>query len=265
MSEQPYMRLWVADFLGDTLHLTDAEVGQYMLLLMAMWRNGGSLPDDDAVLARIARAPVSPNVRSFFERICGRNADALLTQKRLAEELRAAQRRSEAAALSAKAKWLKTKKRGHADAYADAERTDMPSQCVRNANHSQIESPNGDSNNSGDTPLSILKTVLDGEHAQAVVDYRKRKKEPLNVIAAKRLAAQLARWPDPNAAAAEMMLRNWRGFKPEWMDEDRRRSGRAPPLAPHERYRAETQRIFEEMEREADERSGNSPPPANAG
>ena len=37
----PYMQLWIADFIGDTLHLSDAEVGQYILILMAMWRNGG--------------------------------------------------------------------------------------------------------------------------------------------------------------------------------------------------------------------------------
>ena len=65
--------------------------------------------------------------------------------------------------------------------------------------------------------LDALLTVLDLDHAEAVLDHRKGKKSPLTAFAAKLLAKQFALCPDPNAAAEEMILRGWQGFKAEWL------------------------------------------------
>jgi uncharacterized protein YdaU (DUF1376 family) len=88
MSAPPYMKLYVGDYLADTTHLTTLEHGAYALLLMAMWRSGGSLPAADDNLARLARcspaewASMKTTILAFFLRSRSR-----LTHKRIIKEL----------------------------------------------------------------------------------------------------------------------------------------------------------------------------------
>jgi uncharacterized protein YdaU (DUF1376 family) len=55
MSATPFMPLWVADFVGDTLDLDAKEIGAYMLILMTMWGRDGYLPNDEKKLQRVSR------------------------------------------------------------------------------------------------------------------------------------------------------------------------------------------------------------------
>lgn len=50
------MPLYIADYLADTAHLTRDESGGYLHLIMAYWRNGGPLPDDDKRMAAITKS-----------------------------------------------------------------------------------------------------------------------------------------------------------------------------------------------------------------
>lgn len=114
MSAPPFMPLYVADYLADTTHLTATEHGAYLMLLMCMWRAGGSLPDDDAKLARFAKltgaqwSRVRPVLMDFFT-----VENGVFTQRRLARELTrhsdAVRQRREAASNGGKAKSLKDK------------------------------------------------------------------------------------------------------------------------------------------------------------
>lgn len=113
MSAPPYMPLYVADYLGDTRHLTTEQHGAYLLLLMAMWRAGGSLPSDDAKLARIVGlsaakwARISGDVLEFFDL----ENDALThgrVQKEIEKYARTSDVRKEAGARGGRVKALKT-------------------------------------------------------------------------------------------------------------------------------------------------------------
>ena len=56
MAEYPALPLFTDAFIRDTTHLTAAQTGAYLMLLMTAWRAPDcSLPDDDKLLARIAR------------------------------------------------------------------------------------------------------------------------------------------------------------------------------------------------------------------
>lgn len=68
----PYMPLFIADYLADTAHLSAAEHGAYLLLIMNYWQRSAPLPADDRKLARIARmterewAAARENIAEFF-------------------------------------------------------------------------------------------------------------------------------------------------------------------------------------------------------
>jgi uncharacterized protein YdaU (DUF1376 family) len=68
---RPWMPFYVADYLGDTEHLSTLQHGAYCLLLFSYWRRG-SLPDDDQQLANIAKMPLDdwlihrPILKAFF-------------------------------------------------------------------------------------------------------------------------------------------------------------------------------------------------------
>ena len=70
MAALPYMQLYIADYLADTMHLSAEEHGAYLLLMFNYWQTGKPIPKNR--LAKIARltnerwAHVEPSLREFF-------------------------------------------------------------------------------------------------------------------------------------------------------------------------------------------------------
>lgn len=119
MAEFPALMLWTDAYLADTGHLTTIEHGAYLLLLMAMWRNDGWLPNDDKLLARYARLTPCQwkRVRSVIMGFMDASSDRI-TQSRLTDELSAVKQVRESRKTSAKARWLKKRETGRANASA---------------------------------------------------------------------------------------------------------------------------------------------------
>jgi uncharacterized protein YdaU (DUF1376 family) len=143
----PYMQFYVADYLGDTRHLTTEQHGAYLLLLMTMWRSDGVLSDDPAKLARIAGLTVarwhkiSADIMAFFT-----SCEGGITQGRLAAELAIAdeksEKRSQSGKAGARAKALKSNKLGSANAIRSLKHSPEPEpEKVIEANASLSSAP----------------------------------------------------------------------------------------------------------------------------
>lgn len=67
-----WMPLYVAEYLGDTGHLSTIQHGAYLLLIMHYWQKEAPLPDNNKTLAQITRlraehwARVRPELEGFF-------------------------------------------------------------------------------------------------------------------------------------------------------------------------------------------------------
>jgi uncharacterized protein YdaU (DUF1376 family) len=93
MAEFPAMPLYTDALLADCGHLSDAEFGLYVRLLIQMWRSptrDGTLPDDDDWLARRLHKTtegIQSQLRPLIAEFCIRVAGKRLTQRRLQREL----------------------------------------------------------------------------------------------------------------------------------------------------------------------------------
>ena len=199
------MQLYVADYLGDTRHLTTEQHGAYLLLLMTMWRSDGVLPNDAKKLARIAGctasrwARIADDVLAFFDE----DGD-LLTNKRLMLELEKAQEKSIKRAVSGskggRAKSLKN------NASAEANATAL-------AKHSSEPEP--------DTEVAKAPSVISGVRRADIAAgflafwaaYPKRKAKD---AAAKAFAKAMARIQDPDPLA--VILAGIERALPGWDD-----------------------------------------------
>lgn len=87
-----FMRFYIGDYLGDTMHLSTLEHGAYFLLIIHYFRTGKPLPDGDEALSRITRLSRSQwdsmahVIRPFF-RADTIDGASFLTHKRIDAEL----------------------------------------------------------------------------------------------------------------------------------------------------------------------------------
>lgn len=114
MAKFPALPLFTDAILGDTLHLTNAQFGSYMLLLIVEWRTPDcTLPNDDTYLAKIARMDKRTwlNNRSIILSFFQIDSNGRLQQPRLVDERNYVEQLSNKNAAAGRSSALKRKVR----------------------------------------------------------------------------------------------------------------------------------------------------------
>ena len=233
MSSKPgvWMPFYFGDYLSDTMHLTTEQHGAYLLLLMACWKLGGALPNDDEQLATITRLPIErwrklrPVIQKFWS-----VTQRTWTQKRLSLELSSALRRKRSATengakggrprkpdanLTLNLNETGTKPDGQANDNPTESSSPSPSPSPLS---SASPSPSTSSSQKGKSNAlrAALPDWLPTEQWEAFVEMRQRIRAPLTerakILAIGTLGKLVADGQDVKAVIEQSVERSWRGL-----------------------------------------------------
>lgn len=112
MAEYPYLPFWTDAYIGDCNHLSDAEHGRYLLILMTLWRAPDQrIPNDVDWLARRFRRPpeqVQSEIIPVLREFCKTDGN-WWWQERLCKEHDWVKKKSAQRSVAAKSRWEKEK------------------------------------------------------------------------------------------------------------------------------------------------------------
>ena len=262
MSEMPYVRFYMSDWLSATRGMKAAEMGVYFTLLALMYERGEPLTENHERLARqcgCTKKVFSQYLDVFVDDGKIIRVEGGLWNRRVEKEFQFREKSSEDKKQAAKKRWKKDNKNKapdmqlHSTCNADA-------MLKPEARVKKESVPKGTQKKSA---KSALCEVLSPDIADAVIEHRQALRKRLSVHAAELLARQFAQMPDPDRAAETMIGRGWQGFEPGWVDERPKQAARASPGKPSrsEEIRDHNQRVRtglrKRMGQSDDSESGN--------
>jgi uncharacterized protein YdaU (DUF1376 family) len=208
MAALPYMQLYVADYLADTMHLTAEEHGAYLLLIMNYWQTGKPLSNRDGRLASVARVSnerwttVERALSEFFE-IDGETWKHKRIEKELEHGRRQQKQRSDAGRASAKARTGAGSERPFNDRSTNPlTDTDTDTDKNKKRANAHVIRPDG-----------VDQQVWDDFVAQ-----RKTQRAPITETALRRISLEAEKAGITLGNALEICLqRGWRGFEADWV------------------------------------------------
>lgn len=170
MSDRPWMPLNVENYMADTIHLSAAEHGAYMLLIMRYWKDGG-LPDDERMVQRYSRLTVEQWTES--RDVLAAFFDDGWKHKRIDAELEKAAGIIEKRRAAATSRHTGTKHGASAEQkQSTSNDTGVPPSTV---NHSSLRS---EASARRAKPEIVLQSVLDPLHAKTYASHLGRKLTP---------------------------------------------------------------------------------------
>jgi uncharacterized protein YdaU (DUF1376 family) len=209
MAEFPALPIFTDAYLADTRHLSAAQHGAYLLLLMMAWRLPDcALPDNDETLAKWC----SMDKRTFLKNkdaimsFWSRNDAGKFVQKRLLDERKYVVQLRSKNSEAGKASALKRLNRGSTSVQPKVNETSTPTPTP--------------------TPIPKRKNIqaakppdVSDQVWQDFVEHRKAKKAPLTETALKQIEREAlkAGWTMEDALS-EVCARAWQGFKADWVE-----------------------------------------------
>lgn len=222
MAALPYMQLYVADYLADTMHLTAEEHGAYLLLIMNYWQTGKPIKQNRIqAITKISNERIT-DVTETLQEFFNVDDNGLWHHFRIDEELEKVRSKSikasEAGKKSAAKRWGSNKK--VTDVIANVTET-----LQQKGNHTDTETETDTDTDKKNKNVKkrakgmdmLLKAGVPEDLAEDYLAVRRAKKAPFTKTAMKGLAGEAEKANiDLNQAITICINRNWASFNSEW-------------------------------------------------
>ncbi len=226
-----WMPFYVGDYLADTMHLSAAEHGGYLMLILHYWKSG-PIPNDSARLATISRlgdawSDASSTILAFFKQCNG-----MLVHERIDREKSRASEYKDKKTARAKAG---AAKRWGGNATSNAASNQ---QAMLNDMHKQCPSPSHELSTKVDNKKDSAfdaKAMLQalGVSDKLIGDFlkvRKAKKAPLTETALEKIINEATKARLPIAEAIKICCeKNWQGFEASWLQPEKQQPQATKP------------------------------------
>jgi uncharacterized protein YdaU (DUF1376 family) len=163
MAALPYMQLYVADYLADTMHLSAEEHGAYLLLIMNYWQTGKPINEKHiSCITKIDKEKVT-DVIFTLQHFFNIDSTGLWHHKRIDEELEKVRKKSVKTSLAGK---KSAEKRWGSNEKVTDVITDVKSMLQHNCNHTDTDTDTDTDN------IYIPKTVVSVPYEKIVNLYQ---------------------------------------------------------------------------------------------
>lgn len=227
MAALPYMQLYVADYLADTMHLTTEQHGAYLLLLFNYWQRGKALPDRKEYLATVARLSserwqnVEDALKEFFV-----VKDGFWKHPRVEADLDHMASKQEKAAIAGRASAQSRKRKNQiksnvrsTDVKTDVS-TDVSTERQLGGNHSDTYTdPYADTDKKPKNSLAMLVDMgVEKQLAQEWLKVRKTKRLAPTKTAFEKVQKEASKaGMTMNEAVTKLVEESWGGFNADWV------------------------------------------------
>jgi uncharacterized protein YdaU (DUF1376 family) len=236
-----WMPLYIAEYTADTTRFTCEQHGAYLLLIMDYWRNGPP-PDDDAVLAQVAKLTpvrwraIRPVIQAKFQ-VGGGEWKHKRVEKEIAKAKATQQVLSERGKEGAAARWNKDDSgngsgngQSNGSGNATAMQQAMPKTMLADAplpsslqtsvpSSGPSPSPSPGPKTKARKRAAIRPTAVSEKVWDDFQEIRKAKRAPLTDTALTGIKREAGKAGITLQAALEMSCaRGWQGFEAQWVN-----------------------------------------------